>query len=171
MIKIKDTSQFSSPKIKTEKELVDQVVSLKTQGKLIGLCVGGYDLIHPGHMKHLSSAKSLCDILIVGITVDEFNAQRKGKGRPIYSNNLRAYSVSQLASVDFVFLSYYKGAIEVIKSIKPHYYIKGPDYIDDNSLDIEVERQAIRSIGGDIKYTNDEKLSSTEIINYIKNNL
>ena len=168
MIKLKDPQEYSSEKIKSENEVISLSNSLKEEGMQIGLCIGGYDLIHPGHMKHLDSAKNLCDILIVGITADKFNSQRKGEGRPIYDENLRAYSISQLKPVDFVFISNYKGAVEAINSIRPNFYIKGSDYIAKQTPGIIAEREAITSIDGEIRYTLDEKLSTTEIIDYIK---
>jgi len=168
MIKSKNPKDYYSEKIKTESEIVKVVNKLKKDSKKIGLCVGGYDLLHPGHMKHFSSAKSFCDVLIVAITTDEFNSKRKGTGRPIYEEWLRAYSVSQLESVDFVFLSYYPSAVDIIKTIKPHYYIKGPDYVKKQTLGIISEREAIAAIGGEMRYTFDEKLSTSEIIEYIK---
>ena len=168
MIKIKKLEDFSSQKIKTFEETLKEVNEFKKKGKKIGLCVGGYDLLHPGHMKHLNSAKKYCDILIVAITADKFNSIRKGSGRPIYPEKLRAFSVSQLESVNLVFISNYPGALEAIQSIKPDFYIKGPDYVEKETPGITSERQAIASIGGEIKYTKDEKLSTTEIIDHIK---
>jgi len=171
MIQIKNLEHFVSKKILLEEEIVKQADILKKEGKKIGLCIGGYDLIHPGHMKHLDSAKKLCDILVVGITADSFNSERKGTGRPIYNENLRAYSISQLGSVDLVFISNYKGAIEAITAIRPNFYIKGPDYVQKQTPGIISEREAIESVDGEIKYTLDEKLSTTEIIDYIKNEI
>ena len=161
MIKLKNPDVYYSEKIKTEKEIVKIVDKLKKNNKKVGLCVGGYDLLHPGHMRHFSSAKTFCDVLIVAITADEFNSKRKGTGRPIYEGHLRAYAVSQLESVDFVLLSYCPSAVEVIKSIKPHYYIKGPDYITKQTPGITSEREAITSVDGEMRYTIDEKLSTS----------
>ena len=169
MMKLKEPEKYSSEKINTEQEIIKIANELKNKNKKIGLCVGGYDLIHPGHMKHLSSAKSYCDILIVAITADKFNSQRKGTGRPIYTELLRAFSVSQLECIDYVFISNYRGAVEVIKSIKPNFYIKRPDYIKKETPGINSQRDAIKSVNGEIKYTQDEKLSASEIIDYIKN--
>jgi len=168
MIEIKDSKSYHSDKIKSEKEIIAIVSDLKKQGKKVGLCVGGFDLLHPGHMTHLRFAKKLCDFLVIGVTSDKFNAQRKGDGRPIYNDLLRTFSLSQLESVDFVFVSNYYLAIEVIGAIKPSFYIKGPDYIGKSDSEIDAERQEIKRVGGDIKYTWDEKLATTEIIRYIQ---
>ena len=170
-ITINKQSEYSSGKIKTEAEIIEIVRREREKGRKVGLCVGGYDLLHPGHMKHLDSAKQLCDILIVGVTADKFNAKRKGDGRPVYSEHLRAFSISQLSSVDFVLISNYEQATELILTIRPNFYIKGPDYISKNTPGISKEREVIKSAGGEIAYTKDETLSTSEVISYIKNNI
>jgi len=167
-IEIKKPEHYLSEKIKTEEEAIEIVEERKKRGEKVGLCIGGFDLLHPGHMTHLRSAKALCDFLIVGVTAEEFNAARKGKGRPIYSDAVRCFSLSQLNSVDLVFISKYSKAVEAINSIKPNYYMKGPDYKDKQTAGITAEREAIKSVGGEMKYTNDEKLSTSELIDYIK---
>ena len=166
MISTKGT--YASGNILKERELINIINKLKSQKKKIGLCVGAFDLLHPGHVNHFISAKKYCDVLVVGITTDRFVRQNKNKSRPIYNQQLRAFFVSQIKPVDFVFLSDYRTADEAIKLLKPDFYIKGPDYIDDKRKDIESERASIEKIGGKIVYTSDEKLSSTEIIWHIK---
>ena len=168
MIRPKNLNQFNSKKILKINNLKKEINNLKKKRKKVGLCVGGYDLLHPGHALHFKAAKKLCDVLIVGITTDEFVQNRKGMGRPIYSQELRTFFVSQIESVDFVVLSPYKTAVDLILKLKPDIYIKGPDYISKTTPGITSERVAIRDIGGIIKYTKEEKLATTEIINYIK---
>jgi rfaE bifunctional protein nucleotidyltransferase chain/domain len=168
---IYDNIDFKSSKIKNIDEIKIIIEDNKKLGKKSGLCVGGYDLMHPGHIKHIESAKSNCDCLIIGITADKFNSKRKGNGRPIFNENLRAYSIASLDYVDYVFISDYEKAVEVIKIIKPDYYIKGPDYKNKNTPGITSEREAIRNVGGEIVYTQDIKLSTSELIRYIKDNV
>lgn len=162
---------FRSEKIKTFNDIVVIAGAAREEGKKIGLCIGGYDLLHPGHMRHFESAKSFCDILIVGVTADRFVAKRKGDGRPVYNESLRSYSISQMHCVDYVFVSDFEKAIESIEGIRPDYYIKGPDFIGKNTPGITSERNAIASVGGEMRYTTDEKLSTTDIIRYIKDKI
>ena len=171
MIEPKDPQSFYSEKIKSEEEALEIVNNVKMQGKKVGLCVGVFDLLHAGHMLHFRSARNLCDFLVVGVTSDRFAKARKGDGRPIYQDYLRAFTISQLMWVDCVFISNYLLSNEAIKSLKPNYFIKGPDWKNKNTPDIELDRQIIKEIGGEILYTSDEKLSTTEIINYIKNEI
>ncbi|MEM2121581.1 MAG: adenylyltransferase/cytidyltransferase family protein, partial [Candidatus Woesearchaeota archaeon] len=161
-------SVFVSKKIKTRNQIRNIISILKNKGYKVGLCVGAYDLLHPGHVKHFESAKKICDILVVGITSDKFVEERKGKGRPIFNHKLRAYMVSQLETVDYVFINKDKTAVNAILDLKPSYYIKGPDYIGKRTKNILAEIKAIKKVGGKIKYTKDEKFSTSQIINKLK---
>lgn len=134
----------------------------------IGLSHGGFDLLHPGHIAHLKSARELCNLLFVSITSDRFIKQWKGFNRPILDENQRAYMVANLKDVNYVVISDFKTAVKVIKKIKPSLYIKGPDYIDSKDPDLLKEIKAIKKIGGKMRYTQDTKLSTTDIIKKIK---
>ena len=60
-----------------------EVISLeKNEGKSIALCHGVFDLVHPGHVRHLNAASQQADILVVTVTADKF--VNKGPGRPVY---------------------------------------------------------------------------------------
>ncbi len=169
MIKVDSIEPYKSEKILNISEAFNLIGNLKSNGKKVGLCHGGFDLLHPGQIKHFESAKKMCDILFVSITSDRFVGSRKGSGRPIFSDKLRAYMAAKMKDVDYVTISDYKTGIEVINYLQPSFYIKGPDFINKRTPGITAERQAIKDIGGEMRYTNDPKLSTTEIINYIKN--
>lgn len=169
MIEIDDTNAYKSEKILDFEQAISLIHETKNEGKKVGLCHGGFDFLHPGHIKHFESAKKLCDCLIVSITSDRFVNSRKKQGRPIFQHKLRAYSIACIEFVDFVVISDFNLGIEVIKALKPSYYIKGPDYINKDDSEINAEINAIRSVGGEILYTKDPKLSTTNIIDYIKN--
>lgn len=147
------------------------VVQLKRKGKTVGLCQGGYDLLHPGHVKHFESAKKHCDVLIVSVTADRWVRERKGQGRPIFADTLRAYMIAALSCVDYIVITNVKSGVDVIALLKPSFYIKGPDFIGKQTPGITAERQAITAVGGSMLYTNDPKLSTTQIIDYIQKNL
>lgn len=172
MIKVESPEKYQSRKIIDLDTAARKIAELKTENKKVGLCHGGFDLLHPGHIKHFESAKKLSDYLFVSITSDEFVSSLKGSGRPVFPDNLRAYSIACIEFVDFVVITNFKTGIEAINILKPSYYIKGPDYIDkatDDTLKAEIE--AAKSVDSEIKYTTDPKLSTTDIIEYIKNNL
>ena len=69
-------------------------------GRTIALCHGVFDLLHPGHFRHLQSASNLADVLVVTITGDRYVG--KGPGRPVFSQDLRAEALAGIAVVDYV---------------------------------------------------------------------
>ncbi|MCF7900825.1 adenylyltransferase/cytidyltransferase family protein [Candidatus Woesearchaeota archaeon] len=171
MLAVENIELYSSKKIISLKKCSEKINLLKKQGKKIGLCHGGFDLTHPGHFKHFEIAKSQCDYLVVSVTADEFVTSRKGLGRPIYTDKLRAYIIASHQSVDYVVISPFKKGTEIIHELKPSYYIKGPDFINKTTPGIISERKAIKDIGGEMKYTTEPPLSTTKIIQYIKNDI
>lgn len=171
MLDVSSLEEYSSDKILGYSQAIKLIQKLRSENKTVGLCHGGFDLLHPGHIKHFESAKGLCDILVVSVTSDKFVSGRKGSGRPIFTDKLRAYMVANVKCVDFVVISDFERGVEVINLLKPSFYIKGPDFINKTTPGITAEREAIRNTSGEMRYTNDPKLGSTEIMEYIKNNV
>lgn len=171
MLKVKGINIYKSARILSLQHARKLVIKLKSKNKKVGLCHGGFDLLHPGHIKHFESAKRLCDILFVSVTSDKFVSVRKGFSRPIFSDKLRAYMIASVRFVDYVVISNFKTGIEIIKILKPDYYIKGPDYMESKDNDLIDEKKAIASFGGKIRYTKDQKLSTTDLISYVKDKI
>lgn len=171
MLPVKDIGIYQANNILSLEKAQHLILELKVLGKTVGLCHGGFDLFHPGHLKHFESAKKLCDVLFVSVTSNKFVTSRKGDGRPIFSDKLRAYMIANSKFVDYVLISDFQKGTEVLESLKPSFYIKGPDFINKTTPGITAERQTIANVGGEMKYTDDSKLSTTEIIEYIKNEM
>jgi rfaE bifunctional protein kinase chain/domain/rfaE bifunctional protein nucleotidyltransferase chain/domain len=153
-------------KIKKLSELKGIVRELKKQNKKIAHCHGVFDLIHPGHIRHLAAAKKEADVLIVTVTADPF--VKKGPGRPIFNHNLRAETLASFSSVDYVAVNHALTATNCIKLIKPNFYVKGQDYKDrskDITGKISEEEEAVESVGGKLVFTNDITFSSSKLIN------
>lgn len=153
-------------KIVTLEELSEISAKLKAQGKKIVQCHGCFDLMHPGHIKHFEAAKKLGDVLFVTLTPDRF--VNKGPGRPVFNEVLRAESISALQAVDYVALNNWDTAIETLKLTKPDIYVKGQDYIDrqkDLTGNIKLEEDALKSVGGQIHFTEEITFSSSTLIN------
>ena len=64
---------------------------------------GTYDVFHVGHLRILQRARELGSYLIVGVSTDKLNFDKKGR-YPIYSENERIEIVSALRCVDAIFL-------------------------------------------------------------------
>lgn len=162
-----NSENYNAENILSKENLLKEINELRNQGKKIGYCNGSFDLLHPGHITYLISAKKICDILVVGIAHDNYSSsKRSAKGRPIFSHNLRAFMISKLIPVDFVFID--ETPTENITLLKPDIYIKGIDYIDETHPEIIIQKKIIESYGGKIHYTKTEKLSTSEIIKHIK---
>lgn len=140
--------------------------SLRKLNKKIIHCHGVFDLTHPGHIRHFQAAKALGDVLVVTITPDRH--VNKGPGRPVFTEMLRAETIAEFESVDFVAINEWPTAVETIRKLKPHVYVKGKDYADsdgDETGGIISEREAIESVGGVIHFTDEITFSSSSLIN------
>lgn len=96
------------------------VQSLKALGMRIVLTQGVYDLIHEGHAAYLEKAKSLGDILIVGVDSDELTKIRKGPKRPIVPQAERVNMLLHLRHVDLVTIKEaHHGIGDIIDIVRP----------------------------------------------------
>lgn len=132
----------------------------------IGLAHGVFDLLHFGHIKHLQTAKNNCDILIVSITSAKF--VKKGPDRPYYNDQERLNFLSSLEFVDYVYLSREVTGEKIIEDLKPNIYFKGNEYeIKSNDITnkIDDEIKVLKKNKGNIFYTNEKTLSSSNLIN------
>ena len=153
-------------KIQGVDELGEILGRLRERKKKIVLCHGVFDLLHIGHLHYFEEAKSHGDVLVVTLTTDEF--VNRGPSRPAFPEALRAEMIAALSCVDYVAISHKPTAVEVIQKLRPHYYIKGPDYRDsgnDVTGKIVEEEEAVKSVGGQIAFTSGNTFSSSGLIN------
>src|SRR3989344_1103361 len=83
-------------------ELQDFGDFLRRRGLRIAFTTGVYDMIHIGHARYLQLARSLGDILVVGLNTDDSVRRLKGENRPVLSEMQRAEMLSFLGFVDYV---------------------------------------------------------------------
>lgn len=139
---------------------------LRAEGKKIVLCHGVFDLLHPGHIRHFTEARKLGDILVVTLTKDVL--VNKGPGRPVFNEELRMESLASLEAIDFVALNHTATAVEAIRTVRPHFYVKGADYENkekDVTQGIYQEEAAVHEVQGQIHFTHDITFSSSSILN------
>ncbi len=163
---------MTKSKVVTLAELESIAKDIRESGKSIALCHGVFDLVHPGHIQHFKAAKRVADVLVVSVTADKF--VNKGPGRPLFEDSIRAESIAALQDIDYVLISHFATAIEVIEQVKPSLYIKGLDYLnagDDVTGMITKERAAVEKNGGKIHFTNELTSSSSFLINKFFSNL
>ena len=93
---------------------------------------GTFDVLHPGHVALLNTARSYGDYLIVAIDTDRRVRELKGEGRPVNNQNDRKIMLSNLKAVDFVVIFDSKEElIDYMKLYKPQVYVKGSDWKHD----------------------------------------
>jgi len=153
-------------KLKSIDEMSMLMDDARTQGKKLILAHGVFDLLHMGHVRHLKSAKSEGDILVLSITADEF--VNKGPGRPVFSHNMRTEMLAALECVDYVAINHAPSAEPMIEAVKPDIYVKGSDYVnadDDITGKITAEQLTVERHNGRVKFTKDVTFSSSSLIN------
>jgi D-beta-D-heptose 7-phosphate kinase/D-beta-D-heptose 1-phosphate adenosyltransferase len=92
---------------------------------------GTFDVLHRGHLMLLNYAKSLGDVLYVGIDTDERVRENKGPSRPIHSLEERVFMLQNLKAVDHVLDFASNEALEgLVKIIKPDIMVVGSDWKD-----------------------------------------
>lgn len=152
-------------KILTINMLKSVVKMLKDQNKKISFTNGCFDLLHAGHIDSLTQSKSYGDILIVGVNSDSSVKRNKGEDRPIISEKFRLMMLSSLECVDYAVLFDGDTAVDLVKIIKPDFYVKGCDY----EGKVTPETEIVNSYGGECKYIKIEQdISTSKIIKKIK---
>lgn len=105
---------------------------LKKQGKKIVTTNGAFDLLHVGHVRNFAYAKSLGDVLIVGVNSDASVRGYKGPKRPILPEKERAEMIAALEPVDYVFIFNEPHPAGWLKIVEPHFHVKGGDWQREN---------------------------------------
>jgi rfaE bifunctional protein nucleotidyltransferase chain/domain len=130
-------------------EIADVAETLRNEGKRIVVTNGCFDLLHVGHVRYLAAARSLGDVLVVGLNGDVSVRTLKGEGRPLNSENDRAEVLAALRSVDYVVIFPEVRATAFLERVRPSLYVKGGDYKPE-TLDRE-ERAALLGMGAEIR--------------------
>jgi cytidyltransferase-like protein len=150
-------------KIKTLPELRAAIGERPRDTKII-MCHGVFDVVHPGHLRHLLYAKSKADVLIASLTADAHIT--KGAHRPHVPQDLRAANLAAFEMVDFVIIDRNATPIENIQLIQPDYFAKGYEYGGQGIHPRTAEEiEALQSYGGEMIFTpGDIVYSSSRLI-------
>jgi D-beta-D-heptose 7-phosphate kinase/D-beta-D-heptose 1-phosphate adenosyltransferase len=110
-------------------EALLQLVGREVRGsRRIVFTNGCFDLLHPGHIRLLEEARSLGDVLVVGLNSDASVRRVKGDSRPLIPEMERAEILAALAGVDFVVLFGEETPREIIARLLPDVLVKGADW-------------------------------------------
>src|SRR6266545_4640577 len=86
-------------KIKSPED-VAKLVGPRPRARTVIMCHGTFDIVHPGHVRHLMYAREKADILIASLTCDAHIS--KANFRPFVPEQLRAMNLAALEMVDYV---------------------------------------------------------------------
>jgi rfaE bifunctional protein nucleotidyltransferase chain/domain len=116
----------------------------RARGRRVVFTNGVFDLLHPGHIRYLQSARRLGDLLIVGLNSDESVRRNKGPRRPITPEHERAELLAALECVDAVVVFREETPAEIIRTVQPDVLVKGADWPADQI----VGRDTVEARGG-----------------------
>ncbi len=133
--------------------LIEIRKELKLRNKKVVFSNGVFDILHSGHVDYLNKAKSLGDILIIGLNSDLSVKKIKGEKRPIITEEERAFLLSNLKAVDYVTLFNETTPAEIIAKLIPDILVKGADWAID------------KIVGADIVLKNGGEVKAIEFVN------
>lgn len=149
-------------KIVNAEELA-QRVGVRPRTDVVVMCHGTFDLVHPGHLRHLAFAKSRGDRLVVSLTADVHVT--KANMRPYVPEELRALNLAALELVDFVVIDVEPEPLGLISLIQPDIFVKGFEYSESLPPQTVMERKTVEGYGGRMMFSpGDFVLSSSAVI-------
>ncbi len=137
----------SDSKIKNRDVLAVLVEAEKARGKRVVFTNGCFDLLHAGHVKYLQKARTLGDLLVLGLNSDASVRRLKGEKRPLIGERERAHILAALDCIDYVVIFEEDTPLELIAALKPHILVKGGDY----TPEAVVGRELVESYGGRVE--------------------
>lgn len=130
---------------------------LRAEGKRIVLANGCFDLLHVGHIRYLHDARTLGDVLFLGLNDDAAVARLKGPGRPVMPAAERAEMLLALRDVDHVVIFPDDTADALVARLRPDVHAKGTDY----TADTVPETATVHAAGGRVAIAGDAKSHAT----------
>ena len=149
-------------KIVQLEQLPARAAAFRAEGKKLVATNGCFDLLHVGHVRYLTAARALGDVLVVGVNGDASTRALKGSDRPVNNEKDRAEVIAALGCVDVVTIFPDVRAVHFLELAAPAIYVKGGDYAID-SLDA-AEREVLERVGAKICIIPFEKGYSTSAL-------
>jgi cytidyltransferase-like protein len=100
------------------------------------LAGGVFDIIHPGHIHTLNSAKALGDILVVVVATDK-TAQKMKKRTPLHNQKLRRELVDSLLMVDLCVIGNEEDIFKTVDLVRPEIIALGYDQVHQEKFIID----------------------------------
>lgn len=152
-------------KIKSQAALLKALQKERRFKKKIVFTNGCFDILHVGHTRYLSDAKSLGNILVVGLNSDASVKKLKGSTRPVVHQKDRAEVLASLAAVDYVVIFNDSTPLKLIQAVKPDVLVKGGDWKPAQIVGADV----VTSNGGHVQsLAFHQGFSTTQLIHQIQ---
>lgn len=152
----------------TIEELTKITQNAQANGLIVGLCHGCFDILHIGHIRHFTAARSQCDLLFVSVTGNRF--VNKGPDRPIIPEVERAEVVGSLKVVAGAIINQHSTSAELLSTIRPNLYFKGQEYATSDDPRYIREKELAESMGIELRHTFEKVCSSSKIIATLHSN-
>lgn len=136
-------------KLISPEKLLPVIQNYQAKNKKVVWTNGCFDILHVGHIKYLKQAKTLGDLLVLGLNSDNSIKSLKGEHRPVFNENDRVTVMNAVVYVDYIVLFDNPSPLDIIKILKPDIYAKGGDYTLDTIE--QNERWLVDSYGGEIQ--------------------
>ena len=137
----------------------------RSSGRTIVFTNGVFDILHPGHVRYLETARALGDALIVAVNSDASVRAIKGPSRPINPESERAELLAALSCVDAVVIFEDETPAGIIEAIQPDVLVKGADW----AAGAIVGRETVERRGGRVERVKvEEGHSSSAIIENVR---
>src|SRR5712672_2930196 len=150
-------------KIKTPDE-VRAIIGARPRANKVIMCHGVFDVVHPGHVRHLLYAKTKADVLVASVTADRHIS--KGQHRPHVPQELRALNLAAFEMIDYVLIDKNATPIANLALLQPEFFAKGYEYTSGPlPPKTQEEIDTLRKFGGEMIFTpGDIVYSSTRLI-------
>ena len=148
----------------SQSELLERRQNWRKQGRKVVFTNGCFDLIHPGHVRLLETARAQGDILVVAVNSDESVGRLKGPNRPILPQTDRAEILAAMAAVDAVTVFSEDTPCALLERLLPDVLVKGADWSH-----WIAGREIVEGSGGEVvAIPIEEHYSTTDLVQTIR---
>ena len=130
--------------------------------KSVVLANGCFDILHYGHLCHLSAARGMGSELHVAITKDEF--VNKGPNKPVFTLEHRIEVMSAITYISRVIASHHPNGIQSLETVKPNKYFKDVEYRDSTHPGFLIEKAFCQQNSIELIFTEEAGYSSSAAI-------
>lgn len=132
-------------------ERLEMLIGARPRPRSVVLCHGVFDVVHPGHIRHLLCAKARADVLVCAVTADAHVPE--APNRPRVPQELRAENLALLSVVDYVVVVDAPGPEGLLEALRPDFYAKGFEYSPDPRAQPARDAAVVEAYGGQVLFT------------------